>query len=133
MAARKNQTEVPTDANVSQRNLANITRDNSIDEDERAHSQDMIGANGETNESYVQPPPKPSVLEELNAKLAPYLPPGSDKESAFFKTTSRADNEKIAQMARKGLVDVNYDPRMSQIKKKPLCLVKIEPGTTSRK
>lgn len=36
-------------------------------------------------------------------------------------------------MSRKGLADVNYEPRMSHVRKKPLCLVRIDPTSTVKK
>ena len=58
------------------------------------------------------------TLQMLKAQLAPYLPPGSDKESIFFRATDRDYLEKVAKMSRKGVVDVNYDPRMTLVREK---------------
>ena len=72
----------------------NITREGSYD--------DLMGNNKSkgvlveaTGEYFIPPPPKPNPLEQLNASLAPYLAPGSNKESAFFKSISRADIDRI--------------------------------------
>ena len=104
-----------------------ITRDASYD-DMAANSSAIEGI-----DYYVPPPPKPNVLEELNAQLAPYLPPGSNRESAFFKSISRADKDRVTTMHRQGLVDVNYDPKMTHVRKKPLCFVRIDPTSTVKK
>ena len=66
---------------------------------------------------------RPTVVDELNAKLAAYLPPNSNKPSAFFKTTSRADMERIQNISRKDMVESTYEPRLTQTKKKTVCLV----------
>ena len=73
------------------------------------------------------------MLEELNAQLAPYLPPGSDRQSAFFKTISRVENDKLQVQSRKGLADTNYEPRMSHVRQKPICLVRLDPSSTAKK
>ena len=52
----------------------------------------------------------------LKAQLAVYMPPGSDKESAAFKGIKRSDLDRIANMSLKGVVDVNYEPRMTATK-----------------
>ena len=41
-------------------------------------------------------PPKSMTLEALTAHLAAFLPPGSDKESAFFRVTDREYLDRIA-------------------------------------
>ena len=69
----------------------------------------------------------------LKAELAAYLPPGSDRESAIFKTLSRADNERAAQIPRRGLMDVNYEPRMKLVRKKPIYSVRMDPKVTKRR
>jgi len=68
---------------------------------ERAQSQLTINAS-EADEEYTFLPPKPTTLHELTEELAPYLPPGSDRKSAFFKVTSRAKNDEIAKLHRRG-------------------------------
>ena len=55
------------------------------------------------------------------------------RESAIFKAIPRAQLEKIAENVRKGIVDVKYEPKMSQVRKKPLCLVKIDDKKTERR
>ena len=65
--------------------------------------------------------------------MAPYLPPGSDRQSAFFKTISRVENDKLQKQSRKGLADTNYEPRMSHVRQKPICLVRLDPSSTAKK
>ena len=65
--------------------------------------------------------------------MAPYRPAGYDKESAFFKAADRESVNKIKDMHRKGFVDVNYEPRMTSVRKKPVCLVRIDPKSTVKK
>jgi hypothetical protein len=62
-----------------------------------------------------------------------YKPPGSDKESAFFKNTSREAIQRRSQLMRKDWVDPNYQPKMTQVRKKPICMVKIDAGLTTKK
>lgn len=89
----------------------------SIEVAERANSSDKTNENETTVEYKL--PAKPSILLELNEKLAPYMRPGSDRKSGFFKVTSRAKNEEIAQMHRRGIMDGNYDPKLTAIKRLP--------------
>ena len=93
--------------------------------------EDELGQAAEPE--YIPPPEKPSVLELLKAQLAPFKPPGSDKESATFKAIKRSDLDRIANMSLKGVVDVNYEPRMTATKQRHGCLVTIDPATTARR
>ena len=89
--------------------------------------------NAAEQQVYIPPPEKPSVLEMLKAQLAQFKTPGSDKESAAFKAIKRSDLDRIANMSLKGVVDVNYEPRMTATKERIGCLVTIDPATTARR
>lgn len=100
---------------------------------ERPVSHDQIKLT-EGGKEYVVKAPKPSAIEALTKELAPYVPAGSDKESAFFKTTARGEQERIIQNTKKGYVDVDYKPRHTITKKKPIFYAKMEQAmTTSRR
>ena len=79
---------------------------------------------------YVAQAPKESPFEALTRELAPYLPPGHEKGSAFFKTTKRGEREKLLLANRKGFIDVNYEPRHNLTKKKSIFLTKINAAAT---
>ena len=74
--------------------------------------------------------PVSSTLEALNAQLAPYLPPGSDKESSFFRVTDREYLDRIANPCKKGMVDVSYNPKMTAVKQKLRCFVRFNDAST---